>query len=143
MDKIVKQTIDARKNAIFSSYNVTDKAILKRIEDLFKRINEFGEDFDDVNAFEAAFANDSLNIEYTNIFVELAQKDMSSNMPSVGEMVADRIGNDIKNRVMPSRAVIADERDKMIRDIPVVGDVIEAGKGLDLLNNIRKSKKSK
>ena len=43
MESVIKQVIDARKNAIFSSYNITDKNMLDKIDNLFNRINEFGE----------------------------------------------------------------------------------------------------
>ena len=41
MDEMIKQTINARKNAIFDTYAV-DKKTKEKIEDLFKRIEELG-----------------------------------------------------------------------------------------------------
>ena len=140
MDSIIKQTIDARKSVIFDNYNITDKSLIDKIEDLFIRINEFGEKFDDVNKFEAEFAKSTLNSEYTNIFIQLANIEVKNNMPSVGEVVADRIGSEVKNRIIPSRAVRADARDKALRNIPVVGDIINSRQKLDLLNKFRKKK---
>ena len=137
MNEIVKQSIDSRKNAIFSGYNVTDKGILNKIENLFKRINEFGEKFNDVMEFEAEFAKSPLSNEYTNIFVEIAQKEIDAAKPSMGEVVADRVGTEIKNRVIPSRAVRADARDQALRSIPVVGDIIDASQKIDLINKFR------
>ena len=140
MDNIIKQSIDGRKNAIFSSYNVTDQKMIKKIDDLFNRINEFGEKYNDVGTFETEFANSSLNNEYINIFTELAMKGVSNSMSSVGEMVADRVGTELKNTVLPSRALRADQRDAAIRNIPIIGDVVDAGQKLDLLNKFRKDK---
>ena len=134
METVIKQVIDARKSAIFSSYNITDQDILNKIEDLFKKINEMGEKFKDVNTFEAEFANSPLNSEYTNIFVEIAKKEVEVNTPSAGEMIADRVGNNIKNRIIPSRAVRADARDRALRNIPIVGDAIDIEQKIDLLN---------
>lgn len=37
MNEIIKNSIEARKNAIFISYNITDKGILKQIDNYFKR----------------------------------------------------------------------------------------------------------
>ena len=67
-------------------------------------------------------------------------KGVSNSMPSVGEMVADRVGTEIKNSVLPSRAVRADRRDQAIRNIPIVGDIVDAGQKIDLLNKFRKDK---
>ena len=140
MEEIVKNSIEARKSAIFNSYNITDKKMLDKIEDLFKRINEFGEKFSDVGQFEAEFANNPLNSEYMNIFVEIAKKEVDASQPGVGDVVADRVGSEIKNRVMPSRAVRADARDQAIRNIPIVRDVVDIGQKIDLFNKFRKNK---
>jgi len=37
MNEIIKNSIEARKNAIFISYNITDKGILKQIDNYFKK----------------------------------------------------------------------------------------------------------
>ena len=100
----------------------------------------FREKYTDVSAFEAEFANSPLNSEYMNIFVEIAQSEIKSNKPSVGEVVADRVGTEVKNRIMPSRAVRADKRDQALRNIPVIGDVIDVGQKIDLFNKFRKDK---
>lgn len=140
MDKVIKQTIDARKNAIYSSYKVSDKKMNEKIDDLFKRINEFGEKYKDVNEFEAEFAKSPLNNEYTNIFVELAKVDISASKPSTGEMVADRVVSEVKNRTGLTRAARANARDKAIRDIPIVGDIVDAKQKFDFFARFRKNK---
>ena len=138
MDNIIKQSIEGRKNAIFNSNEVTDKVMINKIDDLFNRINDFGEKYNDVGTFESEFANSPLNNEYINIFTELAMKGVSNSIPSVGEMVADRVGTEIKNSVLPSCAVRADRRDQTIRNIPIVGDIVDAGQKIDLFNKFRK-----
>ncbi len=140
MESVIKQVIDARKNAIFSSYNITDKNMLDKIDNLFNRINEFGEKYNDVSKFEAEFANNPLNSEYTNIFVELAQSGINASSPSVGEMMADRIGSEVKNSVLPSHAVVADARDNALRNIPVIGDAIDVGQKISFFGKFRKDK---
>lgn len=141
MDQIIKQSIDGRKNAIFASYSVTDKKILDEIEALFKDINEFGEKFKDVMEFEKEFASSPLSSRYTNIFVELAKQDIDLEKPSIGEMVMDRVGTNLKNRIIPSRAVRADARDQAIRSIPVVGDIVDAKQKIDLFSRFGKKNK--
>lgn len=140
MEKDIKLTIDARKNAIFSSYKVEDKKLIDKIDNLFERINEFGEGFKDVAEFEKEFANSSLNSEYINIFTEIAQQQIDVQKPSIGAALADSIGSEIETRLTPSRAVMADARDSAIRDIPVVGDVIDAKQKFDLFNKFRRKK---
>ena len=140
MDKVIKQTIDARKQAIFNSYEVTDKKMLSKIEDLFKKINDFGEKYDDVNKFEADFSTNSLNTEYTNIFVELAKKDINASKPGVGEVVADRVGSELRSRAGLTRAAATNARDNALRDIPVVGNIMDLGNKIDLLKKFRKNK---
>ena len=138
MNKDIKLTIDARKNAIFSSYNVDDKKMIDKIDNLFDRINKFGEEFKDVGEFEKEFASSSLNTEYINIFTELAQQQINVEKPNIGATIVDSLGSEIKNSVMPSRAVMADKRDSAIRNIPVVGDVIDAKQKIDLFNKFSK-----
>ena len=140
MDNIIKQSIEGRKNAIFNSYEVSDQVMIDKIDDLFNRINDFGEKYNDVGTFESEFANSPLNNEYINIFTELAMKGVSNSMPSVGEMVADRVGTEIKNSVLPSRAVRVERRNQAIRNIPIVGDIVDVGQKIDLLNKFRKDK---
>ena len=136
MVEVIKQSIEARKNAIFSSYNVEDKKMLDKIDNLFKKINDFGEKFTDVNEFEKEFANSSLNNDYINIFVELSKV----GAPSIGETILESAANEVVSAAMPSRAVIADKRDQALRDIPVVGDIMQAGQTIDFFNKFRKKK---
>ena len=56
MNDLVKTSIEGRKNAIFSAYNVTDQNIIDRIDELFNRINEFGESCVDNMDFETNFS---------------------------------------------------------------------------------------
>ena len=114
--------------------------LLNNYDCKLERINEFGEKYSDVSQFEAEFANNPLNSEYMNIFVEIAKKEVDASQPGVGDVVADRVGSEIKNRVMPSRAVRADARDQAIRNIPIVGDVVDIGQKIDLFNKFRKNK---
>ena len=140
MNEIVKQSIEGRKNAIFNSYDVSDKVLIDKIEDLFKRVMEFGEKFEDSSEFETEFAKSSLSNEYINIFVEIAKKEIDANKPTTAEVITDRIASEIKNRVMPSRAVRADARDQALRSIPVIGDAINLGQKIDLLNKFKRNK---
>ena len=74
MNDLVKASIEGRKNAIFSAYDITEQSIIDKIEDLFKRINEFGETCTDSMDFESKFASSELNQEYVELFTEIATK---------------------------------------------------------------------
>ena len=121
-----------------NNYNIellTKDEIIDRLKQM-----KVGEKYNDVGSFESDFTSSSLNNEYINIFTELAMKGVSNSMPSVGEMVADCVGTEIKNSILPSRAVRADRRDNAIRNIPIVGDIVDAGQKIDLFNKFRKNK---
>ncbi|MBQ2640264.1 MAG: hypothetical protein IJF92_05865 [Bacilli bacterium] len=139
MDDIIKQCIDGRMS-VFNAYNPTDEKILKKIEDLSKKMNEFGEGCKDAMEFNDKFMKSPLNEEYNNLIVEVAKGEVEISKPSIGEAVADRVGTSIRNEVMPSRAVRADKRDQMIRDIPVVGDVMQGKQTFDLFKRFKKDK---
>ena len=55
MNEMVKNSIDARKNAIYNTYEITDDKLKKEIDELFDKIYEFGEDIKDQSEFETKF----------------------------------------------------------------------------------------
>ena len=139
MDDVVKQCIDGRMS-VFNAYNPTDEKILKKIEDLSKKMNEFGEGCKDAMEFNDKFMKSPLNDEYNNLIVEVAKGEVDIPKPSIGEAVADRVATSVRNEVMPSRAVMADKRDQALRDIPVVGDVVQAKQTFDLFKKFKNKK---
>ena len=74
MDTYTKQSIDARYNAFFNAYDINDETIKNKIEDLFVRMKELGEEAKDNGDFEAKLASSPLNTEYINLFTEVATK---------------------------------------------------------------------
>ena len=139
MDDIIKQCIDGRMS-VFNNYNITDESILKKIDDLSKKINEFGEGCKDAMEFNDKFMKSPLNDEYNNLVVEVAKSGVKSDMPSAGEVIADTVIDRAKTKIRPSRANLADKRDQALRDIPVVGDVMQARQTMDLLGRFKKKK---
>ena len=79
MEQYVKQCIDARYNAFFNTYEIDDNN-KKRIDELFNKINEFGESCKDPGEFEGKFNTSTLNDEYLELFSNIAttckQKDI-------------------------------------------------------------------
>ena len=131
MDQIVKQCIDGRKDAFKLSYEINDKALEKRIDDLFKKIYELGEKCKDSMDFETQFASSPLNKEYTDLFTEIAEKcrpiihnsEPDHHVKSDKEQMKDEIKSDakylVKDLTMPARRAAREEFDKKMRDTPL------------------------
>ena len=73
MNEYVKGSIDGRRMAFSSAYELTD-VYKKKVDELFKKIEEFGKDCSDAMDFETKFMASPLNTEYTNLFTEVSQK---------------------------------------------------------------------
>ena len=144
MDKYVKMSIDSRKQAIFSSYEVPDK-MKQKIDELFKEIEKLGATAKDTNDFETKFAASPLNKRYTDIFVELATPGAPSKGESIAEAiaggVAGRVADDVKRRVLPTRAAVNQKVYDEARKIPGVGDTLHVKQYVDLFGGFRKKKK--
>ena len=154
MDSIVKQNIDSRKQAFTNAYKIEDKSILDKIDNLFNRINELGETCSDSSDFEMKFATSELNQEYISLFTEVAtscepiiyQSD-NSNVQSTKDYILDDVKSEAKlafeDMTMPARHAARTEFDDKVRDIPVVGDVIQARQTFALFNKFKKKKEDK
>ena len=144
MEQNVKQSIEARRSAIFATYEVGEE-LTKKVEKLFGEIEKLGMKCKDVGEFETEFAKSPLNQQYLDLFTEVATngqvkaeilQTVPSGTPSgIGEMmaesvvegVADRAMEQAERAVMPTRAAVHQEAYDAVRDIPVVGDAIDIG----------------
>ena len=147
MDSIVKQSIESRKNAFFNAYEINDKKYLDMVDDLFNRINEFGEACTDVSDFETKFASSDLNQEYIDLFTMIAtnckmiehekEYDQNKTNPALDDLKSEAqlLAEDI---TMPARHEARVALDDKVRDIPVVGDVIQAKQTFDLFKKFKK-----
>jgi len=137
MDEYVKQSIDARKNAIFVAYKVDD-AMNKKIETLFSEIEKLGKEAKDAMDFEAKFAASPLNQQYLDLFTEVATNSAPANAPEVtkpkvGKTIAGGVAagvaesalDDITRRVVPTRAAVHQKAYDAARDIPGVGEALD------------------
>lgn len=68
----IKTSIESRKSAFYSAYDINDNNIKTEIDNLFKRIEEFGKSCKDGMDFESKFATSPLNTEYINMFTKVA-----------------------------------------------------------------------
>ena len=130
MDSIVKQCIDGRKLAFSSAYELTD-VYKKKIDELFKRIEELGNTCKDSMEFETKFASSPLNTEYTNLFTEVSQNCKYILPPPVDnpdvksdkEQMVDEVLSDAKyiakDLSMPARRKAREAFDSKMRDTPL------------------------
>lgn len=143
MDDIIKASIESRKNALFSAYNIKDEGNLKTIDDYFRRLEEFAKDCKDISDFESKFMTSPLAKEYSDLFVQIMQTetDNSGNLHDVNEgtdyTVQDEIADDI-NRHMRRKA--RQEAYDKARDIPVLGEAMTAKQHFDFFSRFKKKK---
>ena len=130
MDKNIEQSIKVRKDVIFSTYDVKDEKILKKIDGLFEKISDFGKKCKDVSEFETKFAASSLNQEYMNLFTEIATN--SASKQAAGQVAESMAGGVVEGmarnalgNVVPTRASARQAVDDTLRKTPVVGDVLD------------------
>ena len=135
MNDIVKGSVESRKNAIYDNYDIKDENFKKELDDFFKRLEEYAGGFNDVMEFETSFASSPLSSEYTNLFTKI----MTSGQPPVKEenLVASEIKEEINYQ---ARRVSREATDRALRNMPVVGDVIQARQTMDLFNKFRRKK---
>ena len=152
MNDLVKTSIEGRKNAIFNSYNITDQSIIEKIENLFRRISEFGESCKDNLDFENKFASSSLNQEYIQLFTEIAttctqtvkqpteNRHVKSDKEYAVEEVKSEIRYQTRNVTEPIRREIRQETYNVTRNMPIIGDILTAKQHIDLFNKFKRRK---
>lgn len=130
MNDLVKPCVDGRKMAFSSAYELTD-VYKKKVDDLFKKIEEFGKDCKDAMEFETKFAASPLNKEYTDLFTEVSQNckyilpppvdnpDAKSDKQILKEEVLSDAKYLAKDLTMPARRAAREEFDKKMRDTPL------------------------
>lgn len=136
MNEMIKNSVESRRTAIFSSYPITDQDMLKKIEDYFKKLNEFASNYNDVMEFENAFATSELSKEYTDLFMEISTNANPSEESSSYDL-KDEIKDDIKHGVR--RQVRQDAYDK-VRDVPIIGDAMTVKQHFDFFSRFKKKK---
>lgn len=130
MDSVVKQCIDGRKQAFSSCYELTD-VYKKKVDELFKRIEELGNTCTDSMDFETKFAASPLNTEYTNLFTEVSSNCKYILPPPVDnpdvksdkEQMVDEVLADARyiarEASMPARRKAREAFDSKMRDTPL------------------------
>ena len=151
MNDMVKMSIDGRRNAFFSAYEINDDNIKKEIDELFTKIEEFGKDCKDSTQFETAFATSPLNTEYINLFTKVAQSckpivyestpiDVKSDEQIAKEELESELKYQAREATLPARRIAREAVDSAARRTPILGDVIQAKQTMDLFGKFRKKK---
>ncbi len=147
MDQYVKQSIDGRYAAFSNSYELTD-IYKKKVDYLFKKINELGETATDAMDFETKFSSSPLNKEYNDLFTEIATnlkciipEPVENDVKSNKEQVLDEVASDVKYAVddltMPARRIAREKFDSKMRDTPL-GKIEQASNTFNVFKRIFK-----
>ena len=156
MDKIIKQSIDARKDAFGASFEI-DAGAQKKIDALFGEIEKLGEKCKDVGEFETEFAKSPLNQQYLDLFTEIATSSApktaapKASLKGVGKMVAggaaigvaESAADQALREVVPTRAAVHQKVHDEVQVIPVVGDAVDMAQKASYLGHLGKLFKKK
>ena len=151
MNEIVKQSIDGRKNAFFSAYEVNDQNLVNEINTLFDKIYAFGETCSDSMEFESKFATNPLNQEYIDLFTKIATsckpityQSNNTNVKSDDEILKEELESELKYQAreatLPARRMARQAVTDAARSTPIVGDLMQAKQTFDLFSKFRKHK---
>ena len=138
MDKNIKQSIDARKNAFSASFEV-DAEMQGKIDALFVEIEKLGDSCKDVGEFEAEFSKSPLNQRYLDLFTEIATSSIARTaapkvpLKGVDKMVAggvavgvaESVADQALRNVVPTRAAVHQKAYDEVRKVPGLGDAID------------------
>lgn len=131
MDEYIKQSIDARRNAIETSCSL-DAEGKKKVAELFGEIEKLGAKCKDVGEFETEFQKSPLNQKYMDLFTEVATK--SAGEQAAGQVAksmatgaVEGIARNALGGVVPTRAAVHQKAYDEVRKVPVVGDAIDIG----------------
>lgn len=151
MNDQIKLSIDGRKAAFENTYEL-DADAKKKIDALFKEIEALGKSCKDSPDFESKLAASPLNQKYIDLFTEISKtcksklapvSDAEINpQPTTGEIVADLAKNDMEMAVEGAAQSVRGRAYRAglakAREMPVIGDAIDAKTKIDLLSRFKK-----
>ena len=156
MDKLIKQSIDARRDAFGASFKI-DAEMQKKIDALFAEIEKLGEKCKDSGEFEAEFAKSPLNQKYLDLFTEIAtncQPKVAApkvDTSGIGKMIAGGVAvgalesaaDDAIRKVVPTRAAVHQKAYDEARKVPGLGTAIDVGEKASYAGHLAKLFKKK
>lgn len=138
MDKLIKQSIDSRRDAIKNSFEVV-AGTQKKIDALFVEIEKLGEKCRDAGEFEAEFSKSPLNQKYMDLFTEIATKSATKNaVKGVAAGALKSAADDTLRKVVPTRAAVHQKVYDEARSIPGVGDAIDVAEKASYAGHLAK-----
>ena len=137
MNEQIRLSIDAKKKAIFDYHDVKSNKTKEKIDNYFRKVEEFGKNYDDIMKFENDFAASPLMKEYTDLFTAIIQTE------NVGTMVEDvNVLEEVKDNIEHRfKMETREKRDKELRNMPVIGDVLNVKQHIDLFSRFKKNNK--
>ncbi|MBR2741329.1 hypothetical protein IKD98_01030 [Candidatus Saccharibacteria bacterium] len=138
MDKIVRQSIDARKAAYANSFEI-DAETQKKIDALFAEIEKLGEKCKNAGEFEAEFSKSPLNQKYMDLFTEIATKSATKKaVKSAAVSAMQSAAEQALRNVVPTRAAVHQKVYDEARSIPGVGDAIDVAEKASYAGHLAK-----
>ena len=143
MNENIKPSIESRKNALFSAYDIKDPGNLQTIDNYFKKLEEFAKGYDDIMKFETDFAASPLSKEYSDLFVQIMNTECTSDgvapVQNYEEEYTpqDELKDDLERAVR--RRARQDAYDKA-RDVPILGEALTAKQHIDFFSRFRRKK---
>lgn len=147
MNEMIKNSVEARKQAIYNSYIIDNKDIENKVNDFFKELESFASKYNDILEFENVFQTSDLNNKYITLFTEIGSKckpktldtnetinDNDYDETSESEYVLDELGR-------PMRRQARQQIDDTLRSTPIIGDIMEVKQHMDLFNKFKNNKK--
>lgn len=139
MDKGIEQSINSRRDALYSHYDLPSDA-RQKAEALFERMEQFGERCRDQADFEEKFATQTLSREFNNLFVEFtAYVKTPESTLTPKEQVAENAAWGAREaarhhgKMAVKSAVVKAMPDELHRwhtrgiyNIPILGDILSA-----------------
>ena len=143
MDKNIKQSIDARLNALKANFEI-DAGMQKKIDELFAEIKKLAEKCKDVGMFETEFSKSPLNQKYLDLFTEIAKKGATKTAAKGAVSGAiESAADDALRKVVPTRAAVHQKAYDEVRKVPGVGDAIDVAEKASYLGHLGKLFKKK
>ena len=138
MDKIIQQSINARKDAFKASFEI-DAGTQKKIDTLFSEIEKLGEKCKDAGEFETKFQESPLNQKYLDLFTEIATKGAAKTAVKGAAIGAvESAAEQALRNVVPTRAAVHQKVHDEVQNIPVVGDAIDIAEKASYLGHLGK-----
>ena len=138
MDKDIKQSIDAKLDALKANFEI-DAGMQKKIDELFAGIKKLAEKCKDVGMFETEFSKSPLSQKYLDLFTEIAKKGATKTAAKGAVAGAlESVMDDALKNLVPTKAAMHQKASDTLRGVPGVGDAIDAAEKAGYVEHLAK-----